>query len=112
MQTENDSKRLALVIGNSSYGEAFSFLENSTNDANDMRVKLESLGFSVDNDVIIDRTCNEMLQDLTNFTDNIHSDVADIVFYYSGHGCSIRKSSFKLFPTVYNLSSLPCSRNL
>src|SRR3954451_11235352 len=100
MQTENNSKRLALVIGNSSYSEHFSTLENSANDAKDMKVKLESLGFSVDNDVIVDRTLHEMLQDLTTFTNRINDNVTDIIFYYSGHGCSIRKIPFKSFLTT------------
>jgi uncharacterized caspase-like protein len=111
MQTENNSKRLALVIGNSSYGESFSTLENSANDAKDMKVKLESLGFSVGKDVIIDRTYNEMLQDLTTFTNRVHDDVTDVVVYYSGHGCSVRKSLLNYF-RQYNLPRLPCSRNL
>ena len=90
MHTEINSKRLALVIGNSFY-EAFHELKSSRNDAEDVNAKLESLGFAVDKDLNIDRTFREMVQDVSNFTKRIHKDVTDIVFYYAGHGYSIRK---------------------
>ena len=90
MQAENDSKRLALVIGNSFY-EAFPELKNSRSDVEDVKAKLKSLGFAVDKDPNIDHTFREMVQDVSNFTKRIHKDVTDIVFYYAGHGCSIRK---------------------
>ena len=90
MQTSSDSKRLALVIGNCFY-ESFPELKNSRNDAEDVKAKLESLGFAVDKYLNIDHTFREMVQDVSNFTKRIHKDVTDIVFYYAGHGCSIRK---------------------
>ena len=92
MQAGTDSKRLALVIGNSFY-EAFPELKNSKNDAEDVKVKLESLGFAVDDDPSINHTYREMMQDVVNFTKRIHKGVTDIVFYYAGHGCTIRKFS-------------------
>src|SRR3954464_3432858 len=94
MQTENNSERLALVTGNSFYSEAFTALGNSKKDAENIKVKLESLGFAVDNDPFVDRTHRDMLQDVLSFIKRIHNGVTDIVFYYAGHGCSIRKSFF------------------
>ena len=96
MQAENNSKRLALVIGNSFYGN-FSELKNSKKDAEDVNVKLELLGFAVDNDPKINRTYHDMLKDVSKFAKSIQEGVTDIVFYYAGHGCSIRKSSFNSF---------------
>src|SRR4051812_21116417 len=88
MQTEINSKRLALIIGNSFY-DAFPKLENANKDAGDVEVKLKSFGFAVD--LSVERTTRDMLQDISSFTKRIHHDVTDIVFYYAGHGCGIRK---------------------
>src|SRR3954470_9439057 len=99
MQSENNKERLALIIGNSFY-DAFSELKNSKNDADDVKVKLESLGFNVGDDLLTDRTYHEMLKDVSKFIKHIHNGVTDIVFYYAGHGCSIRKSSFHSFLTA------------
>ena len=94
MQKETNSNRLALAIGNSVY-EVFPSLENPKNDAEDVKVKLESLGFAVDH--FEDCMTHEMLRYITEFTKRIHNNVTDIVFYYAGHGCSISKSSFNSF---------------
>src|SRR5690349_18954043 len=48
MQTESNSNRLALAIGNSLYRDPFLDLNNSKNDVEDMTGKLEFLGFAVD----------------------------------------------------------------
>jgi hypothetical protein len=58
-----------------------------------MGKKLSSLGFAVDDTHCVDRNHHEMLEDIEEFTRGIREDVTDIVFYYSGHGCSISKYS-------------------
>lgn len=91
VQTENGSKRLALVFGNSTYGEAFSELNNPQKDAQDVKAKLESLGFTVENGPFLDRTYHDMLGDAEDFTKCMCRNVTDIVVYYAGHGCSMSK---------------------
>ena len=56
-----------------------------------MNEKLNSLGFAVDDALKMDRTYREMLTDVDEFTERIHENTTDIVFYYAGHGCSISK---------------------
>ena len=90
LQAVSGSKRLALIIGNSNYG-SFQNLENPENDALGMREMLKSLGFAVDDILNVDRNRHEMLMDIEEFTEHIHEDTTDIVFYYAGHGCGISK---------------------
>src|SRR4051812_19406678 len=66
------SKRLALIIGNSVYGENFSTLKTPSNDANAMKEKLTFLGFAIDDTLNVDRTYLEMLGDIEKFTKRIH----------------------------------------
>src|SRR4051812_11339161 len=91
VQAVSDSKRLALIIGNSFYGENFSTLENPENDAHAMEERLNLLGFAVDEALSVNRSYFEMLSDIEEFTERIHNGTTDIVFYYAGHGCSIGK---------------------
>ena len=83
------SKRLALVFGNAKYPD--SPLRNTRKDAEDVGLKLESLGFVVGN-VLLDRELSAMLDDIEKFTAGIDDDVSDIVLYYAGHGCRISES--------------------
>jgi uncharacterized caspase-like protein len=91
VQAASGSKRLALIFGNSIYGENFSLLENPENDARAMEERLNSLGFAVDDALSVNRSYFEMLNDIEVFTKRIHEGATDIVFYYAGHGCSISK---------------------
>src|SRR5207248_10099 len=103
------SKRLALIIGNSFYGENFSTLKNPGNDAHAMEEKLNSLGFFVNDTPNMDQGYLEMLKNIEDFIKRIHEDATDIVFYYAGHGCSISKYSEieSVRWNVYSESSLP-----
>ncbi|RNF35913.1 caspase family protein [Paracoccus methylarcula] len=77
--------RVALVIGNSDYASVAS-LDNPSNDALDISVALEGLGF----DVILGRdlTREGMRQSTADFADAARdADVA--LFYYAGHGFQI-----------------------
>ena len=88
IQAAGGSKRLALIIGNSIYKD-FPELDNPENDAHAMEEKLKSLGFAVDQTLYVDQTHHEMLNSVEEFAGNVRDGTTDIVFYYSGHGCSI-----------------------
>jgi uncharacterized caspase-like protein len=74
-------KRVALVIGNSSYAkEPLAF---ATNDAKDMAQALSELGFDVS--LLVDATRRDMLLAISAFIPQAKSaDVA--LFYFAGHG--------------------------
>ena len=73
-------KRLALVIGNSDYPLAP--LKNPTNDAQDVALKLEELGFDVILRINLDH--REMDETLISFCHK-SSEYDAALFYYSGH---------------------------
>ncbi|RCW89009.1 caspase family protein [Paracoccus lutimaris] len=86
--------RVALVIGNSDY-QAVGALENPRNDALDISVALEGLGF----DVILGRdlTREGMLRTTGEFAEAARdADVA--LFYYAGHGFQVGGQNY-LIPT-------------
>ena len=91
MQTENATRRLALIFGNATYTDPDQRLKNTRKDAEDVGEKLRSLGFVVD-DVFLDRDHSGMLSDIEDFTERMDEGVSDIVLYYAGHGCSISES--------------------
>jgi uncharacterized caspase-like protein len=83
-------KRVALVIGNSSY-TSFVALPNATSDAKAMAEKLQGLGF----DVIVggDLDMKAMQQRLKDFEQKLpDSDIA--VLFYSGHGFQIKNTPY------------------
>jgi uncharacterized caspase-like protein len=83
-------KRVALVIGNSSY-TSFVALPNATTDAKAMAEKLQGLGFEVI--VGVDLDMKAMQQRLKDFEQKLpDSDVAAL--FYSGHGFLINSTSF------------------
>ncbi|MFK7861765.1 MAG: SUMF1/EgtB/PvdO family nonheme iron enzyme [Granulosicoccus sp.] len=85
-----EQARLALVIGNSDYEE--SPLKNPINDANDMAVVLEELGF----DVILSTNANrrEMGRAIRQFGRKLKADRGVGLFYYAGHGIQIENRNF------------------
>ena len=55
-----------------------------------MKTKLKSLGFDVIHEQ--ENTRHEMLSALQQLIDQMNGDnLSDVVFYYAGHGCSIRE---------------------
>lgn len=83
-------ERLALVVGNSAY-ERVEALDNPINDALDMSVALEGLGF----DVILgsDLDMDRMHAALEEF--EAAADSADVVlFYYAGHGFQVSGQNY------------------
>ena len=86
--------RVALVIGNSEY-EAVGSLDNPRNDALDISVALEGLGF----DVLLGRDLTQaaMQTMIRDFADTARdADVA--LFYYAGHGFQVDGQNY-LVPT-------------
>jgi formylglycine-generating enzyme required for sulfatase activity len=82
-------QRNALVIGNSSYKNAP--LTNPKNDANDIAIKLKSLGFSVK--LLIDANRRSMRYAMRNFSKKIKKGGIGL-FYYAGHGIQIKGQNY------------------
>lgn len=80
-QNLSSGNRKALVIGNSAY--SVSPLKNPANDAADVAEALKKAGFEVQ--LAVNRTLNQMDDDLKTFTSGLKTD--DVAFlYYAGHG--------------------------
>jgi uncharacterized caspase-like protein len=83
-------KRVALVIGNSSY-TSFVALPNATGDAKAMAEKLQGLGFDVI--VGVDLDMKALQQRLKDFEQKLpDSDIAAL--FYSGHGFQIKNTPY------------------
>lgn len=78
--------RQALVIGNGDY-EYFVSLKNPANDAIDIAMKLESLGFEVD--LHLDATYQTMDDAVYRFGRRLEDSGAVGLFYYAGHGIEV-----------------------
>ena len=83
---------MALVIGNGNY--SFSPLSNPTNDADDMAVTLEKCGFRVIK--TIDATRKEMRRSIRKFGNEIASEDAVGLFYYSGHAIQVQGENYMI----------------
>ena len=78
-------KRVALVVGNSTYKEVTP-LANPVNDANDISSALKSAGFDVVLGVDVDkRDFDARIRSFTELLEN--ADVA--IFFYAGHGLQV-----------------------
>lgn len=87
-QTADQSagKRVAFIVGNSSYQGALALLKNPVNDAQDLAAKLETLGF----DVILatDLSLRAFRAALVNFATAIEGADTSL-FFYAGHGIQV-----------------------
>ena len=94
-------KRLAFVVGNSAY-ENVGSLDNPINDALDISVALEGLGFDVILGSDVDRV--QMHEAIARFAGA--AKFADVVmFYYAGHGFQVSGENF-LVPVDADLNSI------
>jgi hypothetical protein len=76
-------KKVALVIGNSSYGQGAASLKNPVNDARSMSQALQNMGFEVISG--LDLGYLQMMEKIKLFAGKCsNSDVA--LFYFAGHG--------------------------
>ncbi len=79
---QTDERRVALIIGNSNY-ERITSLDNPGNDAEDISVALEGLGFEVF--LGLDTSAEKMIALSNEFAEAIKT--ADVsLFYFAGHG--------------------------
>lgn len=83
------NKRLALVIGNSSYRTRP--LRNPTNDANDVSNALKSSGFQVID--LRDASLQQMRAGVRQFGDRLINNDVGLV-YYSGHGVEVKGRNY------------------
>ena len=86
------SRKLALVIGNSSYTKAIE-LESPRNDANAISAALKNLGYDVLLGIDLDyastaKTVREFLAAVQGASPEV------CLFYYSGHGVQIQGTNF------------------
>ncbi|QIG52367.1 caspase [Nordella sp. HKS 07] len=84
------AKRLALVIGNSSYTHVPA-LANPKNDAADMAAKLKDMGFEVVSGIDLDLVA---LRDLTRKFIKTLSGAEVALFYYAGHGLQVNGENY------------------
>lgn len=99
-QTAFAETRVAMVVGNSNY-ESVGSLDNPVNDASDITVALEGLGFDVY--LGLDVTQAEMAGLTRDFAKAAASaDVA--LFYYAGHGFQVGGENY-LIPTDAQITS-------
>lgn len=92
VQAAKSDKRLALVIGNSSYQNVLK-LTNPANDAADIAEKLKALQFEVLLATDADRS--KMAALLQDFASRLTRDHVALVFY-AGHGVTVNNESFLL----------------
>jgi multiple sugar transport system substrate-binding protein len=86
-------KRIALVIGNSSYKA--NGLKNPANDAHDISGKLEKLGFEVVK--VINANKQQMKEAIRNFGDRLSKNPDTLgLFFYAGHGCQVKGINYLL----------------
>jgi Caspase domain/Carbohydrate binding domain len=94
------TRRLALVIGNSSYTNAPP-LKNPANDASDMATALSGLGFSVEHGVNL--TQRQMKSMIRAFGQKL-KDGGQGLFYYAGHGVQLNGRNY-LIPIDADIQS-------
>lgn len=93
-------ERHALIIGNSAYAE--NALVNPVNDANDMAVQLQKMGYKIHGGAAaldLDRVGIE--SKLQAFARQLPKD-AHALFYYAGHGMAVEQDNY-LIPINHNL---------
>lgn len=86
-----DTRRVALVIGNSKYVDDVTALSNPTNDASDMADALQTIGFEVTR--VLDVDNDGFRKSLRAFAQTVRgADMA--VFYYAGHAMHFDEESY------------------
>ncbi len=88
-------RRIALIIGNSTYSSSMGSLSNPVNDANDMSATLTSLGFEVISGINL--TKKQMSAKVRLFDDKLSAgDKEETIglFYYAGHGLEVEGSNY------------------
>lgn len=99
-QSSAENKRVALVIGNSAY-EHTPPLTNPKNDADDMTVALQGLGFEVFKGVDLKKS--EMERTVRDFASALVGSNLGL-FFYAGHGLQVNGVNY-LVPTDAQLTT-------
>jgi len=95
-------QKYALVIGNGNY-TSFGKLPNALNDANDMKVALANLGFTVD--IITDGSRGQMIEAIGRFKNRLSvSKNSYGFFFYAGHGLQYNGVNY-LIPSNADISN-------
>ncbi len=90
LATSSGAQRVALVIGNSKYEHAPA-LPNPANDAKDLAIAFEGVGYEVR--LLLDATRSELLDELRAFRyDSLGAEHS--IIYYAGHGVEIDRQNF------------------
>ena len=82
-----DERRIALVIGNSTYPKEIGMLKNPVNDATDFAKELENSNFEVQ--LLTNATYGQMRAAMLRFKEKVDANERDktvSLFYYAGHG--------------------------
>lgn len=82
--TCSDKKRIALVIGNSNYGNTLATLTNPKNDVSGLAQALKTLSFYVFEEYDLTKTKMETV--ISDFGSCLQKTKGIGLFYYSGHG--------------------------
>jgi len=100
-QNVSAPQKFALVIGNSNYS-GISKLTNPVNDANDMAVALQGLGFNVDK--VLDGDLEQMENAVTNLKRKLIGASRNSYgfFFYAGHGVQASDGQNYLIPLQAN----------
>ncbi len=85
-------KRIALVIGNSTYKKAP--LNNPANDAADMSSKLKQFGFQVETLINVDN--RQMIQAINRFGKKLNEKNSVGLFFFAGHGVQVNNNNYLL----------------
>lgn len=98
-ETQVLPKKMALVIGNGRY--EYASLRNSLNDAEDVSLKLEEIGFHVR--IGRDLDYSKMQEAIDSFIEDLRESPGSVgLFYYAGHGARANNGSNYLIPTNNN----------
>ena len=93
-----EQKRLALVIGNSSY--LTSPLKNPVNDANAIGKELEKLGFEVL--LYTNLSQKDMINHMREFGEKLTANKGVGLFFYAGHGMQVNGENY-IIPVTANI---------
>ena len=91
MESNTIIKAAALAIGNSNYSLPGFSIANCVNDADDIKSKLEELGYEVS--LLRDATKNDIEKSIKDLCAK-NSDCSVAVVYYSGHGGEIAGNNY------------------
>ena len=91
-QYSSNQTKVALLIGNSKYNHTMN-LTNPSNDVELLKIKLQSIGFTVD--TLLDANKSDMEEAILNFSDK--ASVSDIsLLFYAGHSIEAKGLNYLL----------------